>query len=228
MAFGLDDLFMGGLSSVGGLVNNLFASDRQEDAQAFNAEQAQLNRDFQERMSSTAYQRSMVDMKEAGLNPILASQKGGASSPTGAMASTTAAPVHDVIQTGLNTAMAHQKAQQENENMKSVNENIMKDTRLKIAQGNKVDAETLTELRRPEQVSAETKRIAQSIEERMGDAVKGKLDAAYYTNSAGAFSRGVGTAGEEARRASSAVSNLTGGFANTMRGAATFKDRWGY
>ena len=48
---------------------------------------AQVDRDFQERMSNTAYQRAMQDMKEAGLNPALM-YKGAApaSTPSGSRA----------------------------------------------------------------------------------------------------------------------------------------------
>lgn len=43
-----------------------------ERQMAFNAEQAKINRDWQEWMDSTKYQRAMKDMKAGGLNPVLA------------------------------------------------------------------------------------------------------------------------------------------------------------
>lgn len=53
---------------------------------AFNAEEAQKNRDWQEYMSNTSHQREMADLEAAGLNPILAARD-GASTPSGGPAS---------------------------------------------------------------------------------------------------------------------------------------------
>lgn len=81
----------GGIAqAVGGIAGALFGARKarqgQRETNEWNASQAQLNRNFQERMSSSAWQRSVADMKQAGINPMLGIMKGGASSPAGGMA----------------------------------------------------------------------------------------------------------------------------------------------
>lgn len=64
-----------------------FNREMMKAQQAFNSAEAQKQRDWQERMSNTAYQRAIEDMKKAGINPILAYQQGGATTPGGSAAS---------------------------------------------------------------------------------------------------------------------------------------------
>lgn len=76
---------------IGGVASSVIDAISQGHANKANAENVRTQNEFQERMSSTAYQRATKDMEAAGLNPALGYSQGGASTPAGAAA--TAQPI---------------------------------------------------------------------------------------------------------------------------------------
>lgn len=65
--------------------------------QKFNEAEAQKQRDFEEYMSSTSYSRALKDLEGTGLNPYyILSGGGGASTPSGASAQSSASSFRSV------------------------------------------------------------------------------------------------------------------------------------
>lgn len=193
--FGLDDMLVGA-AIMGG--SSLFTSsqnrDATEQANQANAAQAQMNRDFQERMSNTAYQRGMADMKAAGLNPILAYQKGGASSPTGSQATMQPLPAIDAkAGEAINTGLAMRRSTQELENMKYTADNIQADTAKKTAEV--VNTNARTAIATADLSPAELRKV-------IADA-----DKSVYSSSAGRLARQAGTTAQEISRTTDPVVN---------------------
>lgn len=84
----------------------------------FEAQQAQIARDWSEQMSNSAHQREVEDLKAAGLNPVLAVNNGastpGATSAHGSMSNSNTIPA--LINAVANLTNSFRKSPPKDEN----------------------------------------------------------------------------------------------------------------
>lgn len=145
----------GGMNYFGQMQTNRSNETSAKDATAAGKKMAREQMAFQERMSNTAHQRGVEDLKAAGLNPLLAMQT-EASSPQGASSAGIPSHVENAIGAGIGSARDFARLAMDFKKQKE-------ELKLMSAQEKKTAAETLAAKANAKLNSSSAKSIEQNM-----------------------------------------------------------------
>ncbi|QCQ84824.1 DNA pilot protein [Blackfly microvirus SF02] len=273
----MDPLLGAGIGLLGGVVNNLFAGQRQDEAQAFNAQQlaqsqafnaeqaginrtfaadqaglsrnfnsqeAYFGRQFQDIMQANQYQRTVQDMRAAGLNPILAYRQGAGSTPSASTASSGASPsgsaassgttsitpaqTFDILGPAVNNAMQILKLENETKVANASADKLRAETSTETERPGLVSAQKATEEKRPALVERQTKlgkaETSESLQRqiiREPEAEKAEVERSLLNNQAYRILYGAGLVSQNAAKPVTDVGNALKSFV-----VPSFKERF--
>jgi hypothetical protein len=151
----LSSVFTPGVGAAMGAVGSYLGSTSANKA---NQEMAQRQMDFQADMSGTSYQRAVKDLQAAGLSPMLAYQRGGASTPSGSTAT-----MENVLGNATNSAINTASMMQQIRNASETEKQIIAQTEATEAGTANTRADTVNKLLTAPNITAENKRILADI-----------------------------------------------------------------